>query len=495
MESSHGSKVLSGAMLMVALRLSVKSLGLVSTIVLARLLAPEDFGLIALVMSAFALIELINAFGFDLVLIQKQQADESHYNTSWTIKALFGLLACLLMLFAAAPLADFYQDGRVSSLVYCLSVMFVINGLTNIGTVNFRKELNFKREFAFEFTTKVLSVVVTLILAFILRNYWALAIGMLFNALIRLSLSYMMSHYRPAFCLSKWKELYAFSGWLLINNILTYMNLKAKDLIIGKLAGVQYVGHYNVGDEFANLPSTEFVASVNRATYPGYAKVAHNKSELKALYTKVLSSIAMVGIPSSLGLALIAPTFVPVVLGEQWLEVIPILHILAFASAFICLNTNVGYVFMAMGKPKYTTALLGLRVSLMLGLMFYLITAQGYIGAAYAVLATSIMMFPVFTGAICISLKLSIWHYLGCIFRPLVSAGVMYLGCAKLFYHSISVPVTPPASASITELLLLLICGGVIYVLTNLGLWLVQGRPDGPERHIQDMLIQKIRHR
>ncbi|MBN7820376.1 lipopolysaccharide biosynthesis protein [Bowmanella yangjiangensis] len=495
MTTTH-SKVLSGAMLMIALRLAVKSMGMVSTIILARLLLPEDFGLIALVMSVYALLELINAFGFDVVLIQNQQATEEHYNTSWTLKVIFGFLACLMMLFAASPLADFYQDVRVEHLAYCLSGMFVINGLCNIGTVNFRKELNFKREFHFEFLVKLLAVTFTLIAAYLLRNYWALALGMLFNTVIRLLLSYTMSTYRPTFCLSKCKELYSFSSWLLLNNVLSYLNMKSKDLIIGKMAGVQYVGHYSIGDEFANLPSTEFVASVNRATFPGYAKVAHDRAELRALYLSVLSSIAMVGIPSSFGLALISPYFVPVILGENWLTTIPILHLLALASALICVNTNVGYVFMAIGKPKYTTGLLALRVTILLSLMVLFIGSSGYMGAAYAVLITSLLMFPLFTWAICRCLKLSLWDYLNVLLRPLVSAMVMYAGSSLIFFSSLIVPTeTPSFLPTLWDLMQLTAAGLSIYIATHFLLWTIQGRPSGPEKYLVDKLSHSIRTR
>lgn len=491
-----GDKILSGAMLMMALRLCLKSMGMVSTIILARILQPEDFGLIAMVMSVYAFVEIINAFGFDVVLIQNQKAERDHYNTSWTLKAIFGLLACVVMVVCAPLLADFYGDERVEYLSYFASGIFVINGLCNIGTVNFRKDLDFRKEFYFEFMVKLFAVVFTLFFAYIFMNYWALVLGMVFNSLVRLLLSYWVSDYRPRFCLSKSKELFSFSGWLLVNNLLIYLNMKSKDLIIGKMVGIKYVGHYSIADEIANLPSTELVASINRATFPGYSKVSDNRAKLKELYLSVLASIAIVGVPSSLGLALVSPYFVMVVLGENWLSAIPVFHVLAIAGVFICINTNVGYVFMAIGKPKYTTALLAIRVFLLLSMMILLTGLWGYMGAAYAVLITSVIMFPIFSWAICFCLNINYFDYCKVLFRPLLGSVVMYLSCSFMFFDSYLVPTNGLSYfPTFFDLLILVVSGASIYIAVHILAWIVQGRPLGVESLLFDKIYCLIKSR
>ena len=127
MNLEHKSKLFSGAVLMVALGLFVKVIGLLSTLVLARLLTPADFGLVALVMAVYAFIELLNALGFDVVLIQKQDASKEHYDTAWTLKVVFSAVALVIMILVATPMATFYGDERVTVLAYCLSLMFLLN--------------------------------------------------------------------------------------------------------------------------------------------------------------------------------------------------------------------------------------------------------------------------------------------------------------------------------------------------------------------------------
>ncbi|MCG8610959.1 MAG: lipopolysaccharide biosynthesis protein [Pseudomonadales bacterium] len=493
MTSLH-SKVFSGAVLMVMLRLMVKSIGLINTIILARLLAPEDFGLIALAMSVFAFLELINSFSFDVALIQNQNATKAHYDTAWTLKLCFGLLAGTLMVIAAHPLAGFYEDERLVSLCYCLALMFVVNGAVNIGVVNFRKELDFKTEFLFQILIKILTVSLTIYLAFTLQNYWALAIGMVANATFEFILSYIMSKFRPWFSLEKVKEIFGFSFWLVLNNALMYLNLRVKDLIIGKYTDIKFVGLYSVGDEIASLPTTEFVAAINRATFPGYSKVSHKIQALRDLYVNVLSSITLIGIPASIGIALVAPLFIPVVLGDQWLLAIPIMQILAVANAIISINTNAGYVFIALGKPRYSTLLLSIRVGILLTLMFTLIELFGYIGAAYAVLITSIVMFPVYFMILSRFIELAPSDYIKAIVRPTLSSLIMYIGGSYLIYNGLYLPGTAPAQveANLPNLLLAIGIGGVLFSVSLCALWVCAGKPPGPEQKVIEHISKKL---
>lgn len=488
------NKLLSGAALMVLLRLCVKGIGLVSSIILVRLLVPEDFGLVALIMAIYAFIELLNAFGFDVALIQNQKATDEHYDTSWTIRLLFALLAALAMILLAEPMAGFYDDPRLVQLAYCLSLVFLVNGACNIGVVNFRKHLDFKKEFVFEATTKIVSASLTIVLAYWLRTYWALVFGILANAIIRLALSYWMNTYRPKFSLSKWRDLYKFSSWLLLNNVLAYLNNKSKDLLIGRFAGISQVGFYSVTDEFASLPTNEFVASVNRATFPGYSKVASNLVELKNLYLKVLASIAFIGIPSSIGIALIAPIFVPVVLGKDWIAAIPVLQLLSFANAFISVNTNVGFVFIAMGKPKYSTIVLSIRVCLLLSLMMWLLNVEGYIGAAKAVLLTSMIMFLPLAILLCKKLQVSLLTYLSHVIKPAFSSIVMYLATSYVMFGFVVTPThLPEQQYQLVDLILCILLGGSIFILTSALIWLAQGKPLGPEQFVVDKIKLQLK--
>lgn len=164
-----------GAVWMVLFKLIERSIGLISTLILARLLLPQDFGTIAMAMTFIAMAELLTAFGFDIALIQNRDATVEHYNTAWTGNLLLGLSIAVVMLVAAVPIAHFYRKPELVWVIVCLAFGPLISGAENIGVVAFRKELTFRREFVFQLSRKLIGFCVVVPLAFWLRNYWALS--------------------------------------------------------------------------------------------------------------------------------------------------------------------------------------------------------------------------------------------------------------------------------------------------------------------------------
>ena len=207
---------------MVAMRLSIRFVGIISTIVLARLLVPADFGLVAMATMIFGLIEIMSQFGFDVVLIQKQNAGRDYYDTAWSLSILRGLVTTLAMYAGAGVAADFFGDPRLVEIVYILRLIAFAAGFTNIGIVDFRKDMNFGKNFQYMVSVKLCSFFVTLFFALVLRSYWALVIGIASNTVAQLGLSYYLHPYRPRWSLSRWREIMNFSKWLVLNNILIF---------------------------------------------------------------------------------------------------------------------------------------------------------------------------------------------------------------------------------------------------------------------------------
>lgn len=139
------------------LRISVRAIGFISTIVLARLLTPEDFGLVAIIMSFFALIDVIGDFGFDTVLIQRQNATVDDYNTAWTFNFVFGFILCSIVACLSGGVADFYENHKLQPIMLILSLLFLFNGIQNIGVVDFRKNFSFDKEFKLQIIPKLIS--------------------------------------------------------------------------------------------------------------------------------------------------------------------------------------------------------------------------------------------------------------------------------------------------------------------------------------------------
>jgi lipopolysaccharide exporter len=159
-----------GALWMILARLGDRSLGLVSTVVLVRLLAPSDFGLIAMGMSIIAVCELIGQLGFDMALIQNRHAGRKHYDTAWTFNVIFAGVTSIGLLLLAVPAAKFYGEPRLTPIVLFLALGSLISSFENIGVIAFRRDLQFSKEFGFIFGKKLASFAITIPLALIVPS-------------------------------------------------------------------------------------------------------------------------------------------------------------------------------------------------------------------------------------------------------------------------------------------------------------------------------------
>ena len=249
-------KMAAGAFWMVLFKLTERSLGLISTLILVRLLSPSDFGIVAMAGSFILMTEMMMAFSFDVALIQNQDATEEHYHSAWTCNVLLGLFITVIMLVAASSIAAFYKQPELFWVVCAFALGPLISGCENIGVVAFRKDMEFRREFAFQLSRKVIGFLVVVPLAYFTQSYWALVAGIMTGKLAGTIISYMAHPFRPHFSLVKVKGLLSFSRWLLINNIVSFLKERSSDFAIGRVLGAAPLGVYNISYEIAIMPTT-----------------------------------------------------------------------------------------------------------------------------------------------------------------------------------------------------------------------------------------------
>jgi len=468
--------------------MSVRAIGFISTIILARLLSPEDFGLVAIIMSFFALINIVGDFGFETVLIQKQNATVDHYNTAWSFNLTFGLFAFITVAGLSGVIADFYGNPKLQPIMLMLSLLFLVDGLQNIGVADFRKNMTFDKEFKFRLIPKIISFFCTISLAFWLRNYWALVIGSLVWKCCLLINSYILHNFRPKFTFSAGKDLFNFSKWLMINNFFYFVNTRSPEMIIGKILSPQATGLFTMAQEISDMPTVEIAATVNRASYPGYSKISHQVGKLQDLYINIMSSISLIVVPAGVGVSSIAKTLVPVVLGAQWYESIILVQYLAIGGSLLALNSNTGYIFIAMGQPKISCMMGFIRIIIFIPLLIGLPIFYGLEGVALAVLLTTIVTFFFYSSLINLKLKISWRRILALHFRPAIASVAMWLcvsASQPLFYELYN-------QTEFLVLISMVVLGAVVYGLSIILLWILAGRPWGPESKIIEYSINQL---
>ena len=485
---SIGDKIASGAFWTVGMRFSMRLLGIVSIIILARILVPEDFGIVAKAAMISSFLELITTFGLEAALIQNQSATAAHYNTVWTLHVIRGALIGAALAILAYPASQFFREPALNSILYFYALVSVIRGTVNVGTVDFRKKLEFDKDFRFNLYRKLAGFVATMIVAYIWRSYWAFVAGVLAASITALISSFFMSAYRPGFSLSEWRSLFQFSKWIFVSGIVSSISTKLDTFILSRLSTTEALGQYTVANEISGSASTEIAMPVARATMPGLAKVNNDPEQFRMIYTTSVLVLLFIAVPAGVGVSALAEDITSVVLGSKWSAVAPLIQILAFfgvARAVFSVSTS---AYMSSGRvdilAKLSVVNLIMRIAF-LGGGYYL---GGILGLAWGVLGAALLQMLI---------TLVTQHHIGLlelakfvtqIWRVLVAAALMFAG-VRLALPAFDVfAATWPVVALLAEVVL----GAAIYAFALVVLWLLSWNRQGPEVIVFNYLKQRL---
>jgi len=468
-------RIARGAAWMVGLRFADRCVGFLSTIVLARLLVPADFGLVALAMAMMAAVAVFGEFGLELALIQNQKAERHHYDTAWTLGLLRGLSATVIIALTAAPLAGFFEDPRLVDVILVLAVAPLLESLNNIGTVAFRKDLTLEKEFIFRIVPRVAGVVITIAFAFAWQNYWALIVGTLSGKALRVVLSYVMHSYRPRLSLIAWREIMHFSKWIIVTGIATFANRKVGTLFVAKFLDATSVGIFSIAGQISNMAAAELIAPIKQVLFPGYAQIAHDVVALRRAFVDAYGLLVLVALPLAIGIGLTAEYYVPLLLGPRWTGAVPLIEILVISGGLRSLSSHVRPVYLAMNRPRLGAYASVGRAVVFLPLFYFGLVEYGLIGAA---MAHAISQVAVLFGSLYYMhrlLGLSVADLLRGSWRALSA-------CLLMIAAIIALKTYPPVQGDgvmVDAMLLALTVsiGVVVYVGTDLLLWWCSRRP------------------
>lgn len=484
---THGRHLIRGSAWMIAARWATRLVGLASTLILARLLTPADFGIVAMALIASGLLETIAYAGVDLALMRAGHDTREHYDTAWTIQ-LIQAAAIALLLLAAAPLtAAYFAEPRAADVIRLLALKSLLDGAQNIGVVAFRKELDFAKEFRFLLYGKLLNFVVVVVVAFLLRNYWALAIGMVAGSIIGVALSYAMHPYRPRLSLARVREIWSFSQWLMISRVGAYLNRRTDEFVVGGIAGTSAMGSYHVASELSTMPSNELVMPMRRAMFPTLAKLTGDPAAFGRAVVATFASVAAICIAAGFGLMSIAPELVAVFLGQQWLAAIPLVRWLALYGSFSALVLVLEVPLWVGGRTRWSAMQTWLELALLVPLVWLATRSYGIEGAAATRAGVSAAMVPCMLFLTARAGHARVGTLLHALARPLAAALTMAGVLATLPFDRLGHVVV--------ILVAKIVVGALVYLATMAALWRAQGQPDGVEstvlQHAREFLARR----
>ena len=390
---SLSQKVIRGGAWGFTLNLVTRGLFFIRTVILARLLLPSDFGLVGIAMIATSILLAFSGTGFAPALIQKKSGTSDYLNTAWCVEAVRGIILAFILILFAPLIATFFNNPEAKLVIQFMAISIALTGLTNIGMIYFQKELQFAKLFIYNLSTQMATLIVSVSLAFILRNVWALVYGAIFGAMTKLILSYVLHPFRPnfKFDLDKAKELFRFGKWMLGSSILIFLLTQGDDIYVGKLLGVTALGFYAMAYRLSNLPATEISHVISQVTFPAYSKLQDNIPKLRESYLKVLQVTVFLSFPIAGLIFILAPEFTRIFLGEKWIPMVPAMQVLAFFGITRAINATTGPVFQGIGKPKINTVGSIFQLVVFIAIIYPLTHRWGILGTSIAVIIPNIL--------------------------------------------------------------------------------------------------------
>ena len=386
-------RVVKGGFWVFLLRIVNRGVSLIRLIILARILAPADFGLMGIALLTMSTIETFTQTGFQQALIQKKEDIRSYLDASWTALILRGFILFVILYFIAPYAAIFFDAPEAKPIIQVIGFSMLFGAFSNIGVIYFRKELEFNKEFIYQFAGTLADFIVAISAVFILKNVWALVLGMLAGNIVRCLMSYLIHPYRPRlnFDLEKIKELFVFGKWILGSSILVFLLTQGDDIFVGKLLGTTALGFYQMAYKISNMPATEYSHLIATVTFPAYSKLQDNLSKLKEAFLKVLQLTAFLSIPIAGGIFILAPDFTKIFLGVKWMPMVPAMQVLALYGMLRAIGATTGVIFMAVGKPEIRTKIQSAQLVLLAILIYPLTIRWGILGASMAVTAYALI--------------------------------------------------------------------------------------------------------
>lgn len=482
-----GRQIALAGFTLVLLRLSVRLIGLVSIILLFRILSPEDFGLVATAMIVVGLIEIFAEFGFDQALLRHPDATEQQYQTTWTLNAIRGGTVCAVLLASAPFAAQVLGDPRLTPILWALAWAPLLDGMASTGVIEFARDLNFRKEFVLKVSQKLLSFVATLVAALALRNYWALVIGTLTSRLVGLAMGYAMHPFRPRPSLIGAGEVLRFSFWQLANSIVLYLGNQTDKIATQKFFTASAVGILRVAEEVSSMVM-EFVWPIERALVAGYTKLVGHRDELRRVVLASIGSVAAVGLPLSCALAVLADPAIRVVLGEKGIPAIPFVQAFAIHGALRSTMSGIFPLFLVVGRPQINTQATFLSVAVRLGALVLLFPRLGVMAAPYCLALGTFFSWCYVWVQLNRSMQLRWLDLPRILGRPLVGSLVLCLA------GRIALALTAGWPAIVVLVVGSLACM-VGYVACSGMLWRLAGRPEGPESALLQWLQRRFASR
>jgi O-antigen/teichoic acid export membrane protein len=412
--------------------IATRAARLITTVILARLLAPEVFGLVAITNVTVELIRMLSEFGFGTAYVQRHYScpedDRRAANTIFWIGA-FTNVSLYLAATAATPLiVSYFQAPEAAPLLRVLFLSLLLSIVGAVPRLDLQKRLQFKSLSLCEISQVCVYTVVAVSMAFADAGAWSIIVGDLTSKVVVSVLLFRAAKWRPRFIFDGIiaRELFNYGRFIWAFALLSGFGDAMDKLFVGRYYSAADLGVYSMAFVLIMFPVANISGIVNRVTFPLFSKLNHDSENIRDAFRKALDHVAILAFPASIGILAVGPLLVNVLLSPKWLPTIPLINILTFYGLALAISSITGPVFQAIGKPNtlfYTSIL---HHTTKLALLFAL-QQHGLTGICFAVLIPMITSSLIAFILVTKYLKLSPINVCMSLLRPAFAAGLMFL--------------------------------------------------------------------
>lgn len=352
MQDNLKAKVLSSLIWKILERGGTQGIQFIIQIILARLLSPEDYGVIAIIMIFIALANVFVQSGFSVALIQKKDSDDTDFSSVFYLSLLVAGLMYFVLYFFAPIIADFYRNIELIKVLRVLSLTLFLGAFNSIQNTIIAKKLEFKKQFLSSLIAVIVSGIVGIMMAYKNFGVWALVYQQLLNQTLICILLLKIVKWRPKLLFSflKLKKLFSFGSKLLLSSLLDTLYMNITGLLIGKIYSPSILGFYNRGNQFPQIIVSNFNGAIQEVMFPALSAEQENTQRVKEMIRRSIVTSSYIVIPLMMGLIVIAEPMIKILLTDKWLPSAPYLRIFCLIYAFWPLHTANLQAINALGR-------------------------------------------------------------------------------------------------------------------------------------------------
>ena len=381
MEENSKGKVLSSLFWKFAERMGAQGVNLIVSIILARILAPEEYGTVALVTIFITISNVFIENGFGTALIQKKNADELDFSSVFYCNIVISIILYITIFFVSPIIAKFYNNEQLVLILRVLSITVLVSGLKSVQNAYVSKKMIFKKFFICTSIGTISSAVIGIWMAYKGYGVWALVAQQIINNLISTIMLWITVKWRPAlkFSFTRLKDLFSFGWKMLCSGLIDAIYNELYGLAIGKVYNTEQLAYYNKANQFPNLITTNVNGSISAVMLPALSNEQEKKERVKSMMRRAIKTSSFLLFPMMFGLAAVSEPLIKIILTDKWLPAVKLMQLLCFSYALWPIHTINLQAISAMGRSdiflkleviKKVVGVIALVISIPLGIVW-----------------------------------------------------------------------------------------------------------------------------